>query len=72
MYYQPLKQQLLDHTGVNDLGEQYLSQCSIITIPSCCPHYPCSSVQYYTKKAAQHITVSRRTRFYWSSPNDTL
>jgi len=38
MFYQPLKLQLLDHFGVNDLVEWYLSQCSIITIPSCCPH----------------------------------
>jgi len=30
--------QLLDHTGVNDLGEWYLSPCSIITIPHCCLH----------------------------------
>jgi hypothetical protein len=37
-FYQPLKLQLLDHTGVNDLGEWCLLQCSIITIPSCYCH----------------------------------
>ena len=74
-FYQPLKLQLLDITGVNDLGEWCLSHTSISML---CPlftsftHPITTTLHCSNNKGSQYVTLSIKTLFTHQSAKDTL